>query len=153
MEFAPNRCALHATQISRPIPVRIASSSAADDSYFDCTASPQLACWGGNGGPQRARSWLAGVEGELRIVLTYLWISFGAVVGASLRYVVGRFVARAVTASFTYGTLLINITGSFVLGLFLVWSTERALPDPRWGLLFASGFCGSYTTFSSFAFG
>ena len=85
-------------------------------------------------------------------MLTYLWISFGAIVGASLRYVVGRFVARAVSASFPYGTLLINISGSFVLGLFLVWSTERALPDPRWRLLIAIGFCGSYTTFSSYAF-
>ena len=85
-------------------------------------------------------------------MLAYLWISLGAIVGASSRYIVSRFVARAVTASFPYGTLLINITGSFILGLFLVWSTERALPDPRWRLLIAIGFCGSYTTFSSYAF-
>lgn len=85
-------------------------------------------------------------------MLAYLWISLGAVVGASARYFVSRFVARVVSASFPYGTLLINITGSFILGLFLVWSTERALPDPRWRLLVAIGFCGSYTTFSSYAF-
>jgi CrcB protein len=85
-------------------------------------------------------------------VLAYLWISLGAIAGASARYFVSRFVARTVTASFPYGTLLINITGSFILGLFLVWSTERALPDPRWRLLVAIGFCGSYTTFSSYAF-
>jgi len=91
-------------------------------------------------------------RGELRIVLAYLWIAMGAVVGASSRYFVGRYVARAVTASFPLGTLLINITGSFILGLFLVWSTERALPDPRWRLLIAIGFCGSYTTFSSYAY-
>ena len=85
-------------------------------------------------------------------MLAYLWISIGAVVGASARYFVSRLVARVVSASFPYGTLLINITGSFILGLFLVWSTERALPDPRWRLLVAIGFCGSYTTFSSYAF-
>jgi fluoride exporter len=85
-------------------------------------------------------------------VLTYLWISLGAIVGASARYFVGRFVARAVTASFPYGTLVVNILGSFILGLFLVWSTERALPDPRWRLMIAIGFCGSYTTFSSYAY-
>jgi len=90
--------------------------------------------------------------GELRIVLAYLWISIGAVVGASARFFVSRFVAKAVTASFPYGTLLINVTGSFILGLFLIWSTERAVPDPRWRLLIAIGFCGSYTTFSSYAF-
>ena len=85
-------------------------------------------------------------------MFAYLWISLGAIVGASSRYFVGRFVARAVTASFPLGTLLVNIMGSFILGLFLVWSTERALPDPRWRLMIAIGFCGSYTTFSSYAF-
>jgi CrcB protein len=48
--------------------------------------------------------------------------------------------------------LIINVTGSFLLGLFLVWTTERVLVDPKWRLLVAIGFCGSYTTFSSFAF-
>jgi protein CrcB len=45
-----------------------------------------------------------------------------------------------------------GLTGSLVLGFFLVFSTERALLDPRWRLLIAVGFCGSYTTFSSYAF-
>jgi len=85
-------------------------------------------------------------------VLAYLWISIGAIVGASARYFMSRFVAKAITASFPYGTLLINITGSFILGMFLIWSTERALTDARWRLLIAVGFCGSYTTFSSYAF-
>ena len=85
-------------------------------------------------------------------MLAYLWISIGAVAGASARFFISRFVARSVTASFPSGTLLINVTGSFILGLFLIWSTERALPDPRWRLLIAIGFCGSYTTFSSYAF-
>ena len=85
-------------------------------------------------------------------MLAYLWISLGAIVGASARYALSRFVARAVTPAFPYGTLLINITGSFILGLFMIWSTERVLPDPRWRLLIAIGFCGSYTTFSSYAF-
>jgi CrcB protein len=85
-------------------------------------------------------------------VLAYLWISIGAIIGASSRYFVGRAVARSVSATFPYGTLVVNIVGSFILGLFLVWATERALPDPRWRLMIAIGFCGSYTTFSSYAF-
>jgi CrcB protein len=85
-------------------------------------------------------------------VLAYLWVSAGAIVGACARYFVSRYVAKVVTASFPFGTLLINVTGSFILGLFLVWATERALPDPHWRLLVAIGFCGSYTTFSSYAF-
>ena len=82
----------------------------------------------------------------------YLWIAVGAVVGASARYFLSLLVDRNFASSFPYGTLLINITGSLILGFFLVFSTERALLDPRWRLLVAIGFCGSYTTFSSFAF-
>ena len=61
-------------------------------------------------------------------------------------------IARNYASAFPYGTLLINVTGSLILGFFLVFSTERALLDPRWRLLVAVGFCGSYTTFSSYAF-
>jgi CrcB protein len=53
---------------------------------------------------------------------------------------------------FPYGTLAINVIGSFVLGFFLAWTTERAIVDPRWRLLIAVGFCGGYTTFSSYAY-
>lgn len=84
--------------------------------------------------------------------MAYLWIALGAVVGASLRYVVGAYVARIIPATFPYGTLLINLTGSFILGFFLIWIGERVLVDPHWRLLVAVGFCGSYTTFSSYAF-
>jgi fluoride exporter len=84
--------------------------------------------------------------------VAYLWIALGAVVGASARYFLSGFVARVTSSSFPLGTLLINISGSFALGFFLIWTTERALVDPRWRLLVAVGFCGSYTTFSSYAF-
>ncbi len=82
----------------------------------------------------------------------YIWIALGAVVGASARYFLNTLIARDISSAFPYGTLLINITGSLILGFFLVFSTERALLDPRWRLLVAVGFCGSYTTFSSYAF-
>lgn len=84
--------------------------------------------------------------------MSYLWIAFGAVVGACARYFVSGFIARTVSSSFPYGTLLINISGSFLLGLFLIWTGERVLVDVRWRWLIAVGFCGSYTTFSSYAF-
>jgi fluoride exporter len=82
----------------------------------------------------------------------YLWVSVGAVVGACLRYWVARLASKLLSPAFPYGTLIINISGSFVLGLFLVWTTERVFADPRWRWLLAIGFCGSYTTFSSYAF-
>ena len=83
---------------------------------------------------------------------SYLWVTLGAVAGANLRYFVSRLTAKIFSPDFAYGTLFINITGSFILGLFLIWTTERVLADPRWRLLVAIGFCGSYTTFSSYAF-
>ncbi len=82
----------------------------------------------------------------------YLWISLGAIIGASARYFLSVFIARNFSTTFPYGTLLINITGSLILGFFLVFSTERTLLDPRWRMMVAIGFCGSYTTFSSYAF-
>ena len=84
--------------------------------------------------------------------LNYLWIAVGAVVGASARYFLSGLIARNFSATFPYSSLLINVTGSLVLGFFLVYSTDRVLLDPRWRLLVAVGFCGSYTTFSSYAF-
>ena len=85
-------------------------------------------------------------------MLDFFAISAGAVAGANLRYWMSRYAARLLGPVFPYGTLTINVLGSFVLGFFLVWTTERAVVDPRWRLLIAIGFCGGYTTFSSYAF-
>lgn len=84
--------------------------------------------------------------------MAYLWIALGAVAGASARYFLGGYVAKIIPSSFPFGTLLINVSGSFLLGFFLIWTSERVLVDPRWRLLVAIGFCGSFTTFSSYAF-
>src|SRR5260370_4458162 len=96
------------------------------------------------------------VTDHASFILTYLanyfWIALGAVVGASARYFLSTLIARNFSSAFPYGTLLINITGSLVLGFFLVFSIERALLDARWRLLVAIGFCGSYTPFSSYPF-
>lgn len=83
---------------------------------------------------------------------TFLLISLGALLGANLRYMVGQCSARIFSTSLPFGTLIINTTGSLILGFFLVWTTERVLADPRWRLLIAVGFCGGYTTYSSYAF-
>lgn len=82
----------------------------------------------------------------------FLAISIAAIVGANLRYLLSRVAARELGPVFPYGTLFINIVGSFIVGFFLIWTTERVLIDPRWRLLIVIGFCGSFTTFSSYAF-
>jgi CrcB protein len=85
-------------------------------------------------------------------VLDFLAISLGAIVGANARYWMSRSALRLLGPVFPYGTLAINVSGSFVLGFFLVWTTHRGMVDPRWRLLIAVGFCGGFTTFSSYAF-
>jgi len=85
-------------------------------------------------------------------VLDFLAISLGAAAGANLRYWMSRSAVRWVGPGFPCSTLSINVLGSFVLGFFMMWTTERAMVDPRWRLLIAVGFCGGYTTFSSYAY-
>ena len=85
-------------------------------------------------------------------MLDFLAISLGAIVGANARYWMSRSALRLLGPVFPYGTLAINVLGSFVLGFFLVWTTQRGMVDPRWRLLIAVGFCGGFTTFSSYAF-
>jgi fluoride exporter len=80
-----------------------------------------------------------------------LWVSIGAIFGANLRYGIARLVGKLFPHPFPVGTLIINITGSFLLGVFFMWARQRMDLDLRWRLLIAVGFCGGYTTFSSYA--
>lgn len=78
-------------------------------------------------------------------------ISIGAMAGALLRYGVAVWSAERWGDTFPWGTLLVNIAGSLVLGCFLALAVERpALAGLR--LLVATGFCGSLTTFSTFGY-
>jgi fluoride exporter len=86
------------------------------------------------------------------IVREFLVISLGAVFGANLRYWMSRSAARMLGPVFPYGTLAINVLGSFVVGFFIAWTAERVLVDPRWRLFVVVGFCGGFTTFSSYAY-
>ena len=79
-----------------------------------------------------------------------VWISLGAALGANLRHFVAQQVAR-LTAEFPFGTVIVNVTGSFLLGMIIVWTTDRLNVDPRGRLFAVVGFCGGYTTFSTFA--
>jgi len=82
----------------------------------------------------------------------FLAISIAAILGANLRYLLSRVATDEFGPVFPFGTLIINVIGSFIVGLFVIWTTERVLLDPRWRLLVAVGFCGSFTTFSGYAF-
>jgi CrcB protein len=82
----------------------------------------------------------------------YLIIGLGGFIGANTRYLVSGWAADRWGAAFPYGTLLINVTGSFALGLFLAATADRLMIDPRWRLFLAIGFLGAYTTFSTYTY-
>jgi CrcB protein len=82
----------------------------------------------------------------------YLAISLGGILGANSRYLIADWAAQRFGASFPYGTFIINISGSFVLGFFMAFLQDRAFIHPNYRLFFATGFCGAYTTFSTFTY-
>lgn len=84
--------------------------------------------------------------------MPYLVIAAGAVLGASARYALGAYVGDQLGTAFPYGTLIINVSGSLVIGFFLTYFTQRLAVDPLWRLFFATGFLGSYTTFSAYTY-
>jgi CrcB protein len=85
-------------------------------------------------------------------ILPVLLIGLGGFLGANVRYWLGLWAAQRWGTTFPYGTLLINVTGSLILGFFLTLATQRLLIHPNWRLLIATGFLGAYTTFSTFTY-
>jgi CrcB protein len=81
-----------------------------------------------------------------------LLLILGGGLGTYLRYIVGRwFGSQPWAQSFPYGTLFINVTGSFILAATATIVLERLSPSYEdWYLLIGTGFCGGYTTFSTF---
>jgi fluoride exporter len=86
-------------------------------------------------------------------MISYIWVALGGAIGTAARYWLSGVVAQSFGETFPWGTLIINVTGSFVIGFF------AALTGPD-GRLFVSsnarqfvmiGMCGGYTTFSSFS--
>lgn len=79
-----------------------------------------------------------------------LLVSVAAGIGAVTRYVVDRAVQRRAGTAFPYGTLLVNVTGSFVLGLVVGMMTHHGLGSTS-GAVLGAGFAGGYTTLSTWA--
>ncbi len=86
-------------------------------------------------------------------MLNYILVGLGSAMGGISRFWASGVVARRYGQSFPGGTLFVNVTGSFVIGLFATLTAPegRWLVGPAGRNFFMTGFCGGYTTFSSFS--
>ena len=84
-------------------------------------------------------------------MLSYVWVALGGAVGTTARYWLSGVVARSVGETFPWGTLVINASGSLLLGVLTGLALYHAFPKtPK--VILGTGFCGAYTTFSTFTF-
>jgi fluoride exporter len=85
-------------------------------------------------------------------LLKYVMVGVGGFIGAIARFWVGSYIGERMGTRFPYGTFVINISGSFLVGFIWTLLTAKAHLSPNWGYLIPVGFIGAYTTFSTFEF-
>ena len=82
--------------------------------------------------------------------MKYLLVVVGGGIGSLARYLAGTAIMTRFGGRFPLGTLVINVSGSFLIGLLMTYFTERFAPSTNWRPLLVVGLLGGYTTFSSF---
>jgi len=80
----------------------------------------------------------------------WFYLIGGGIVGTVLRYVLSGAIYQKVGTDFPYGTLVINLIGCFLIGLFATLSDEKLVLSPDMKVMLMAGFCGAFTTFSTF---
>jgi len=85
--------------------------------------------------------------------MNYVWIGLGSAIGGICRYALSGFVARHLGETFPLGTLIVNVSGCFAVGVFfgMTGIEGRLLISPAFRQFFILGVCAGYTTFSSFS--
>lgn len=81
----------------------------------------------------------------------YLTVFLGGGIGAALRHGVNVAAFKLLGAGFPFGTLAVNIAGSFAMGLIVEWFALKADPGQHWRLFITTGILGGFTTFSAFS--
>lgn len=85
-------------------------------------------------------------------MINYLLVSAGAAIGGALRYGISTYIQKNQSVIFPYGTLLVNIIGSFLLGIIMFYLNEKDLIGNEFRLFLTVGLCGGFTTFSTFSY-
>lgn len=83
---------------------------------------------------------------------TLLAVGVGSFLGGIARYGVQLYFQRSFPSSFPLGTLVVNVAGCFIIGIIYALSVKENLLSPQWRIFLATGFCGGFTTFSTFAY-
>ena len=83
--------------------------------------------------------------------MQFFLIFIGGGIGSLTRFFLSKYIQDSVLKSFPFGTLGVNIVASLVLGLFLGFSDNKVLINPHYKALIAIGFCGGFSTFSTFS--
>jgi CrcB protein len=85
------------------------------------------------------------------MIKTLLLVGTGGFLGSIARFLTSRFMQNIFPSAFPFGTFFVNITGCFLIGLIYGISERSALLTSGWKLFLVIGFCGGFTTFSTFA--
>ena len=85
-------------------------------------------------------------------MINYLLVSAGAAIGGALRYGISTYIQKNQSVIFPYGTLFVNIIGSFLLGIIMFYLNEKDLIGNEFRLFLTVGLCGGFTTFSTFSY-
>jgi fluoride exporter len=80
------------------------------------------------------------------------YVAIGSALGGVSRYLLGGYIQRVLQTEFPAGTLLINVSGSLLIGAILQYAVETSTVTPELRALLTIGFCGGYTTFSTFSY-
>jgi len=79
-------------------------------------------------------------------------VGIGGFLGSGFRYLVTVLLARQFTSSFPLGTFTVNVVGCFLIGILFALSEKGNLLSPEWRIFLTTGFCGGFTTFSTFSY-
>jgi fluoride exporter len=82
----------------------------------------------------------------------FIYLIIGGIIGTMARYLLAGFVYEILGTSFPYGTLIVNLSGCLIIGILSTLADSKFLLTPNLRVLLMIGFCGAYTTFSTFIF-
>jgi CrcB protein len=86
------------------------------------------------------------------MLLNLFWVCFAGALGSGTRYLVGAWAVERFGPQFPYGTLIVNVSGCFLIAVILQTALDRASFPPTLRLALTTGFLGGLTTYSSFAY-